>query len=124
MALVLRGMVRSFQAFYQLGEGMITLKMGKMFGKASIELMGFVSVLPADENGTVPLILQPQLYLAVFLVYLWVVKDIGPRLMKDREPFNLRSVLLTYNAMQVAFNTYIWVLVSYFIIFLCIWSVC
>merc|ERR1711872_790336 len=36
--------------------------------------------------------------------YVYFVKVLGPRLMKDREPFELKKILLVYNFSQVLFS--------------------
>jgi hypothetical protein len=37
-------------------------------------------------------------------VYVYFVKVVGPRLMKDREPYELKNILLVYNFSQVLFS--------------------
>lgn len=44
---------------------------------------------------------------AVLGLYLYFVLSLGPRLMKDRKPFELRTVMLVYNAVQVLCCGYI-----------------
>lgn len=39
--------------------------------------------------------------------YIAIVKVIGPALMKNRQPFNLRKVLIFYNSIQIVLNLYI-----------------
>lgn len=39
--------------------------------------------------------------LAICLSYVLVVKVIGPKLMKDREPFDLRKLMIAYNFIMV-----------------------
>merc|ERR1711971_1145019 len=36
--------------------------------------------------------------------YVYFVKVVGPRLMKDREPYELKNILLVYNFSQVLFS--------------------
>lgn len=38
---------------------------------------------------------------------MYFVLSLGPRLMKHREPFDLRTVMLVYNAVQVVWCGYI-----------------
>lgn len=53
------------------------------------------------------LIRSPASVLMIVSFYLIFVKVLGPRLMKDRKPFDLSKVLLIYNTFQVAFNAII-----------------
>lgn len=45
--------------------------------------------------------------LFICLTYVYCVKSLGPRLMANRKPFDLRNVLLGYNAFQVAFSAWL-----------------
>lgn len=45
--------------------------------------------------------------------YLYFVKVIGPKMMADREPFNLQSVINLYNIMQILINLYVGFVVSW-----------
>jgi len=45
--------------------------------------------------------------IALSASYYLIVRYIGPRLMKDREPFNLKYVMLAYNLFQTVFNSWI-----------------
>jgi len=42
--------------------------------------------------------------LAICLSYAYFVKVLGPRIMENRKPMNLRGVLIVYNFVQVAFS--------------------
>lgn len=44
---------------------------------------------------------------SILAVYLYFCLSVGPRLMRDRKPFELKTTLLVYNAIQVYFS---WVL--------------
>uniref|UniRef100_A0A8D8ABM4 Elongation of very long chain fatty acids protein n=3 Tax=Culex pipiens TaxID=7175 RepID=A0A8D8ABM4_CULPI len=61
-----------------------------------------------DPRTTELLVVNPP-WLPVALVggYLYFVLSLGPKLMKDRKPFNLRTLLLVYNVLQVAANAYL-----------------
>ncbi|XP_059473192.1 elongation of very long chain fatty acids protein AAEL008004-like [Neocloeon triangulifer] len=43
----------------------------------------------------------------ICLTYVFIVKYLGPKLMENRKPFELRQVLIWYNAFQVAFSTWL-----------------
>ncbi|CAH1375208.1 hypothetical protein MTP99_016650 [Tenebrio molitor] len=54
-----------------------------------------------------PLMSSPLPTLAVCLVYIFLVKLVGPKLMQNRKSFNLREVLIGYNFFQVAFSSWL-----------------
>jgi len=37
-------------------------------------------------------------------LYVYIVKDLGPRFMRDREPYNIKNILLAYNFAQTIFS--------------------
>jgi elongation of very long chain fatty acids protein 7 len=39
--------------------------------------------------------------------YIYFVKSLGPRLMRDRKPFELRSAIIIYNVIQVVASIYL-----------------
>ncbi|KAF4525557.1 hypothetical protein B566_EDAN015114 [Ephemera danica] len=43
----------------------------------------------------------------VCLTYVFIVKVAGPKFMENRKPFELKQVLIWYNAFQVAFSTWL-----------------
>lgn len=45
--------------------------------------------------------------------YLFTVLKWGPEFMRNRKPYDLRAVMLTYNAVQVIYNVLLCILVSY-----------
>ncbi|XP_033335311.1 very long chain fatty acid elongase AAEL008004 [Megalopta genalis] len=45
--------------------------------------------------------------LAIVLAYVFFVKRLGPKLMENRKPFDLRRVLIVYNLVQVIFSTWL-----------------
>ena len=51
-------------------------------------------------SGPVPL-------LTILITYLYFCKSAGPRWMKARQPFDLKYVLIVYNAIMVVFSTWI-----------------
>ncbi|RWS16814.1 elongation of very long chain fatty acids protein-like isoform X1 [Dinothrombium tinctorium] len=46
----------------------------------------------------------PWKVLAITAVFVYFVKVLGPRLMKNREPFDLRSAILLHNSCLIGFN--------------------
>lgn len=51
-------------------------------------------------SGPVPL-------LTILITYFYFCTTAGPRWMKDRKPFDLKYVLMVYNAFQVAFSIWL-----------------
>jgi len=47
--------------------------------------------------------------LALVAAYIYWVKIAGPKYMKDRKPFDLKSILIVYNLFQVIFSTWMFV---------------
>nr|XP_022916067.1 elongation of very long chain fatty acids protein AAEL008004-like [Onthophagus taurus] len=52
---------------------------------------------------------SPFYTLAICLSYVVVVKYVGPRLMENRKPFQLKYTLIVYNLLQVLFSTWLFV---------------
>jgi hypothetical protein len=50
-------------------------------------------------SGPVPL-------LTILITYLYFCKSAGPRWMKDRQPFDLKYVMIVYNAIMIVYNTW------------------
>uniref|UniRef100_A0A336MZI3 Elongation of very long chain fatty acids protein n=1 Tax=Culicoides sonorensis TaxID=179676 RepID=A0A336MZI3_CULSO len=54
-----------------------------------------------------PLMSSPFPTLAICLTYVYIVKVLGPRLMENRKPFQLKNTLIVYNFLQVVFSTWL-----------------
>lgn len=50
--------------------------------------------------------------LAICLFYAYFVKVLGPKLMENRKPFDLRRVMIWYNLFQVIFSSWLFYEVS------------
>lgn len=48
----------------------------------------------------------------ICLTYAFIVKIVGPKLMEDRKPFQLRKTLIVYNFLQVVFSSWLFYEVS------------
>ncbi|RWS23005.1 elongation of very long chain fatty acids protein-like protein [Leptotrombidium deliense] len=48
----------------------------------------------------------PWSMLTTIIFYIYLVKSLGPELMKNRKPFNLRSLMVFYNFLMVAFSAW------------------
>ncbi|XP_076164233.1 very long chain fatty acid elongase AAEL008004 [Ptiloglossa arizonensis] len=50
---------------------------------------------------------SPLPTLVICLTYVYFVKVLGPKLMENRKPFNLRKTMIYYNLFQVIFSTWL-----------------
>lgn len=46
----------------------------------------------------------PSKVLSIIAIYLLLIKYIGPKFMKDREPYKIRPIILIYNSLMIGFN--------------------
>lgn len=51
-----------------------------------------------------PIVNYPFFGILTLIVYWKLVTSILPKFMKNREPYNLKSFILVYNAFQIVFN--------------------
>ena len=56
-----------------------------------------------------PLMENPLYTVILCALYVYVVKSLGPRYMKDRPPMNIKKFMVGYNAFQVLLSGYIFV---------------
>uniref|UniRef100_A0A2K6GXW9 Elongation of very long chain fatty acids protein n=1 Tax=Propithecus coquereli TaxID=379532 RepID=A0A2K6GXW9_PROCO len=54
-----------------------------------------------------PLMGSPLLMTSILLTYVYFVLSLGPRIMANRKPFQLRGLMIVYNFSLVAFSLYI-----------------
>ncbi|CAG9819055.1 unnamed protein product [Phaedon cochleariae] len=57
---------------------------------------------------------SPFYTLSICLTYVYIVKVIGPTLMENRKPFELKNVLIVYNLFQVLFSS--WLFYEFFFV--------
>lgn len=50
---------------------------------------------------------SPLSVLAIIGVYYYVATNLGPRLMRSREPFNIKGIIVVYNVLQVIWNGFV-----------------
>lgn len=58
-------------------------------------------VLTVSSVDSWPLMASPIPLAVIFAVYLWIVLQLGPKFMKTRQPFKLKSVIFIYNIFQI-----------------------
>lgn len=54
-----------------------------------------------------PMMSSPFPTIFISLFYAYFVKVLGPKLMENRKPFNLRKIMLFYNLFQVILSTWL-----------------
>eukprot|EP00102_Acyrthosiphon_pisum_P006905 XP_003240858.1 PREDICTED: elongation of very long chain fatty acids protein 1 [Acyrthosiphon pisum] len=68
----------------------------------------FYNELKSDSTiDSWPLVNSPWPICIILALYLTFVLKLGPKLMKNREPMNIKYLILFYNLMQTMFNSYI-----------------
>lgn len=77
-------------------------------------LRSFCSFPDARVNDWV-MMSSPFPTVAICLSYAYFSKILGPKLMENRKPFDLRGVLIMYNFLQTLFSTWILYEVRFFI---------
>lgn len=65
-------------------------------------VMDIMAYLPREERYQGFLYENPSFVLAVVVAYLVFVLKLGPDFMRDRKPYNLRSIIRVYNLAQVS----------------------
>lgn len=73
--------------------------------------MAFLPVSDPRVNGW-PMLHSPFPTLFICLFYAYFAKNLGPRLMENRKPFQLKNILIVYNAIQTVFSAWIFYEVS------------
>lgn len=69
---------------------------------ASVKYYNFLFYELADPRTNVlPLVGNPFHGIAILGFYLYFVLNLGPRLMKDRQPFNVKHILTAFNIFQI-----------------------
>ncbi|XP_023937836.2 elongation of very long chain fatty acids protein 7-like [Bicyclus anynana] len=63
--------------------------------------------MPDPRTKSWPLVAKPYQGLTILFLYLMFVLKWGPKLMKNRKPFNLDKVMIIYNGVQVICCAYI-----------------
>lgn len=59
-----------------------------------------------------PLMSSPFYTLGICLCYIYIVKVLGPKLMENRKPFQLKNVLIVYNFLQVLFSIFLFYMIG------------
>ena len=73
---------------------------------SSVPIRNFYAPV-GDVADTWPLMEGPTIMLMITVSYLIFVLKLGPELMKDRKPLNIKSIILVYNFYQTISNIHI-----------------
>jgi hypothetical protein len=65
-----------------------------------------------DDIHDYPLMQHPAQPAAIVALYFVFVFSLGPKLMKNRQAFDLRKIMTIYNITQILFNLVVFVMVS------------
>lgn len=71
-----------------------------------------------DVVDSWPFMSTPWPVLSTLAVYLLFVLKFGPKMMENRKPFNIKHVMLLYNAIQTLYNGWLVCWVSCFFFFM------
>lgn len=68
---------------------------------------GYFNLKPDARTANWFLVSNPLYTLGICLSYVYIVKLLGPKLMENRKPFQLKNALVYYNLFQVLFSTWL-----------------
>lgn len=69
-------------------------------------------IIADDHMKEYPLVSSPIPVILIIVFYNYFISHLGPQLMKNRAPFQLKKLMIAYNAIQVMTNAYIIIVVS------------
>ncbi|XP_050515915.1 elongation of very long chain fatty acids protein 1-like isoform X2 [Diabrotica virgifera virgifera] len=50
---------------------------------------------------------SPDFFWSFLLFYVFSIKVLGPKLMKNRQPYNIQNIIIGYNVIQIVMNLYL-----------------
>ncbi len=53
------------------------------------------------------LVENPFYIFTIISLYIYFVTKLGPAMMRNRKPLELKGIMIVYNVFQIAYNTYI-----------------
>lgn len=68
-------------------------------------------LLSDPRNDGLPLIQSPLIVFGILVAYLYIVLSLGIRWMQNRPPFQIKHILIVYNAFQIVANFFVWLYV-------------
>lgn len=76
-------------------------------------LIVFFPLLADDRVQNWPLMKSPVITLIICSIYVIIVKLVGPAFMRNREPFNLRWIMVLYNFIMASTSLFIFYKLGY-----------
>lgn len=107
MALALKILYENYKFLFNEYKG----KLCKNIVKKSLKNLQIISD-PRVENY--PLLDSPVPIIGIMAAYVYFVLSYGPSVMKNRKPFELKGILLVYNATQILSNLFIGIVGMYY----------
>lgn len=56
---------------------------------------------PDERTASWPMVQSVKTVILIALSYIFIVTSIGPKLMENRKPYNLKGIIIVYNTFQV-----------------------
>ncbi|KAF7413397.1 hypothetical protein HZH68_001886 [Vespula germanica] len=97
---------RELEPMREMVDGNRTTFVGAQ-GLVKLALEQYTEILASASDprvGSWPLMESPIPTVVIVLLYLYSVTIAGPRVMSNKKPYDLRNVLIAYNAFQVVFS--------------------
>lgn len=120
MALVINSVYQMYNRLFHEFKGGVQFIFSLIFGPTHVkrwfQFKKFVSfhLDPRNEERGFIGLGSPFPVLAVVAAYVYFVKVLGPKIMKNRDPFDLTRVIYVYNFIQILLNLYIGCVVRFF----------
>lgn len=113
MAYVLRQIYNGYWTFMVDYSGNFSVFLFCMIRKILCFFVVFLFLYILDSRSDdLPLVNSPITIFGICFAYLYAVLSLGPRFMKNRKPFEIKNILIVYNAFQIVSNVFVWFYVS------------
>lgn len=73
-----------------------------------------ISFFLDPRSDHLPMVNSPLIIFGIISGYLWLVLSVGPRFMQNRAPFQIKNIIIAYNAFQIVANIFVWFYVRLF----------
>lgn len=70
-------------------------------------------IISDSRSDGLPLIQSPLIVLGIIAAYLYIVLSLGPKWMQNRPAFQIKNILIVYNAFQIVTNFFVWIYVRF-----------
>lgn len=79
----------------------------RVYQLINLEVLIFIFIVSDPRVNGWPMMSSPLPTLIICVLYAYFSKTVGPKLMENRKPFNLRNTLIIYNFIQTVFSAWI-----------------